>query len=429
MPKTHIVSPATIKGLWNNWAIGFGAIALVMFLSLFIPKTWLPIVIIAIAYLLMVNLRVESDKPKISSCHLITWASVIVLFWSGIIMFAINFVISKSLAGHIFDPQSFNPQHPYVCSLIIYPLAVVVCAFKLLKGHDLKYCRRCRARYGYYPKDGVIYTLYYRESRYQLRLMLSLSLLLTVVDYLYYFLFYINVNYNSPDKFFFIAMPIAIYILSLIYMSRRYMLMSDEIAEQFAGKPLRPLLTLVRYLIVADDKIYLGRNPEDLIDTPAKETISRVENLPVEKASADFADLSGLSDYETKFLYSDIGFGSGANMMHFAVFLPNQSKINKLDGKWYTLDEINRQLQEGNVSVLLTGEISRIYRMTMAWKTYDRDGYRLYPLKNYQPTFRIRDFKSWNVDYNDLHWLDVATNNEDRSFFRIRRFWRRNFKH
>ena len=65
----------------------------------------------------------------------------------------------------------------------------------------------------------------------------------------------------------------------------------------------------------------------------------------------------------------------------------------------------------------------------MAWKTYDRDGRRLYPIKNYRPTFRFRDFKTWDVDYNDLHWLDVATNNEDKPFYRLRRFWRKNFRH
>lgn len=429
MPKSHIVSPSTIRGLWDNWAIGFGSIAAVMFFSLFISKTWLPLVIILTAYALMVKLKAESDRPKIVSCHLITWASVIVLFWSGLIMFVINLLLSRWFAGHIFDPNSFNPKHPYVCSLIIYPLAIAVCLYMLGKGHSLRYCRKCRARFGYYPVNGIIYTLYYKESRYQLRLMLALSSLLTVVDYLYYFLFYINVNYNSPDKFFFIIMPIAIYLLSLVYMTTRYMSMTDQINEQFAGAPMRPMLTLVRFLVFAGDKIYLGRNADDYIDTPAKETIPRVESLPVERAQKDFGEISGLTDFETKYLYSDIGFSNGANMQHFAVFLPDESGLQKLKGQWYTLDEINRQLHQGTVSVLLRGEIMRIYRMTMAWKTYDRNGYRLYPIKNYQPTFRIRDFKNWDVDYNDLHWLDIATNNEDRSFFKLRKFWRRNFRH
>lgn len=429
MPKSHIVAPSTIRGLWNNWAIGFGSIALVMLFSLFISKTWLPLVTLAMAYLLMIDLKAESDRPKIASCQLITWASVIVLFWSGIIMFVINLLLTRWFAGQIFDPQSFNPKHPYVCSLIIYPLAVGVTAFKLLRGHSLKYCRRCRARFGYYPVNGIIYTLYYKESRYQLRLMLSLSALLTVVDYLYYFLFYINVNYNSPDKFFFIVLPIAIYVLSLIYMSARYMSMTDEINEQFAGKPMRPMMTLVRYLIFAGDSIYLGKNADNLVDTPAKETVDRVEKFPVERASRDFAELSGIKDFDTKYLYSDIGYTNGANMQHFAIFLPEETKIDALKGQWMTLDQINRQLGEGNVSVLLRGEIMRIYRMTMAWKTYDRNGHRLYPIKNYQPTFRIRDFKKWDLDYNDLGWLDIATNNEDRSFFKLRRFWRKNFRH
>jgi hypothetical protein len=61
----------------------------------------------------------------------------------------------------------------------------------------------------------------------------------------------------------------------------------------------------------------------------------------------------------------------------------------------------------------------------MAWKTYDRQGRKLYPIKHYRPTFRLRDLKRWTVDYDDLFWLTVATNNQDRPFFRVRKIWQR----
>lgn len=60
--------------------------------------------------------------------------------------------------------------------------------------------------------------------------------------------------------------------------------------------------------------------------------------------------------------------------------------------------------------------------MTMAWKTYDRNGHRLYAIKHYRPTFRFRDMKDWDIDYNDSTWFDIAANNEDGHFFRTKQF-------
>ncbi len=63
--------------------------------------------------------------------------------------------------------------------------------------------------------------------------------------------------------------------------------------------------------------------------------------------------------------------------------------------------------------------------MTMAWKTYDRTGRRLYEIKHYRPTFRFRDMREWDIDYNDSTWFDIAANNEDNNFFRVRQFLRK----
>lgn len=77
------------------------------------------------------------------------------------------------------------------------------------------------------------------------------------------------------------------------------------------------------------------------------------------------------------------------------------------------------------MSPALGAEFRRIYTVTMAWKTYDYNGKRLYPIKNYKPTFRLKDFGEWNVDYDDPNWLNIAYNNEDRFMFRLRGLWRK----
>ena len=152
--------------------------------------------------------------------------------------------------------------------------------------------------------------------------------------------------------------------------------------------------------------------------------------MTADDASKKFNDISGCDEFNTRYLYTDTGYLNGANVLHYAIFLPDDAPgAGKLTGEWCSIDKLDRWLKEGALTPLLAREIHRIYSVTMAWKTYDREGHRIYPIKNYLPTFRLRDFKKWDVDYNDIHWLDVATNNEDRPFFRLRRFWRKNFRH
>ena len=430
MPLRHIISAGAIKSLWSNWAIAFGSIALVLLCALFIPKLWLPLLPFALAYNILMKLRSSSSNTHITGCNLILWAAVLILFWSAIIMTAINILRSDWLLGdfHIFEP--YNPKHPYVCCLIVFPVALAVSVYMLVRGQRLKYCRRCQARFGYYSAEGIVSVLYFRESRYQLRLLLILSLVLSTIDWAYYYLFYINVNYNAPDKFYFIIMPIAVYVVSLVFMTARYVTLADQISDK-PGKlsGARPMMTVVRFLVFSGDSAYLAAEDDGLLDTPARMIVPRRESMTVEQAAESFSDISGIKSAEIKYIYSDSGYAAGSNVLHFAAFVPEGNRTSRLGGSWLTIDELDRKLRAGDLSPMLVNEIYRIYNITMAWKTYDRNGRRLYPIKNYRPTFRLKDFKLWDVDYDDINWLDVATNNEDRPFFRLRRFWRRNFKH
>lgn len=431
MTQHHNISTATIRGLWNNWAIAFGAIALVTFFSLFISKVILPAIIFVLAYAMMAKLKADTGHSKMGACSLIVWATAIILFWSGLVMVIINIIHAEWFFGGRFVVEPFNPQHPYVASLIIFPIALAVSVYFLARGHSLKICQNCHARFGYYHQSSSVASLYFREARYQLRMLLLLSLLLSIVDWVYYYFFYINVNFNQPDKFYFIIMPIAVYLISLVYMSLRYMSMSDDLLTRHSSKTLKPMTTIVRFLVLRGDKILLSDQSDGLIDTPAKANFPRKEEISLDEARREFVNMSGIKDFDAKYLYSESGYVNGSNVFHFAVFLPDDTEATdlKLRGKWDTIDELDRKLKSHQLTPLLVSELSRIYNITMAWKTYDREGHRLYPIKNYHPTFRLRDFKKWDVDYSDLHWLDVATNNEDRPMFRLRRFWRKNFRH
>lgn len=135
--------------------------------------------------------------------------------------------------------------------------------------------------------------------------------------------------------------------------------------------------------------------------------------------------MGGPADASIRYLYTNRTSG-GSVMLHYAVFVPDESKEKALrGGKWCSLYEVDGLLNGNRLSPMLANELVRIHTITMAWKTYDRRGHRLYPIKNYKPIFRLRDFKEWDVDFNDPVWLQISVENEDRPFFRVRRVWRK----
>lgn len=103
-----------------------------------------------------------------------------------------------------------------------------------------------------------------------------------------------------------------------------------------------------------------------------------------------------------------------------------QSAFSK--GKWYNFSRLERMLNNRELSPMLAAEIHRLYTITMAWKTYDYEGRRLYKVKNYRPLFRLKGICDWDVDFNSSHWMNVARFNEDKPFFRLRRLFRKSSK-
>lgn len=413
--------------MWLKWVLASGALTLVVILSLIIPKIWLPFVVYAISYGLILSLRADNAHKALRACGLIIKMTSEILFWSATVMLAINLMAAEWFFGNMLDGPMFNPSQPYITSLILFPVTAAVCAYALFAGQNLTYCRNCRRNHGYYSGDGLVATLFYHESRFQMRLLLTGSILLSIASWTYYIVRYVNINFNSADIFIFHGTPVILFILSLLYMSARYRSMAVSLGRIGISDKQSASITRLRFLVLNGDHVYLRPDSNGLFDTPATESIARTEDLTPEQAHKHFAGLSGLDDFEMKYIYSNEGFAGGSNIIHYAVFLPDNNIGRLAPAEPMTLDALDRLIKASMISPLLANEIYRIYTVTMAWKTYDRDGRRLYPIRHYRPTFRLRDLREWAVDYNDLHWLNIATNNQDCAFYRLRRLWRRLF--
>ncbi|MDE6073201.1 MAG: hypothetical protein K2F80_01210, partial [Muribaculaceae bacterium] len=215
-----------------------------------------------------------------------------------------------------------------------------------------------------------------------------------------------------------------------VYKRHAYYCVNDNGEDSHNG------FSRIRFLVICDDKIWL--NIPDLsaldihsdnltIDTPARSEIPFRSKVNTFEVAEYFYRITGLRQARIRELYVSSDSRSASNIFHFAAYINSFDVVNNssMTGEWFSLADIQRLHTENSLSPLLSAEMYRIHRVVMAWKTYTRDGKRLYAIRHYQPTFRLADMEKWDVDYNDPHWLYVSFNNEDMPFFKLRRLWRK----
>lgn len=427
---------ANTKGIYSllyNWSISIGSLVIVIVLSLYISKLWLPIIVFGIEILLYYYVR-HNSKAKFPTCMKIPHITMISLFWSAVVMSLVNLYHYQNIVKVAIFSDTLNKEIPYVSILIIAPVTFIVVLLNVVNGFNSIECRDCQARNGSIPERGFLGKLYSQEGEYLSRMLLMFAFILTVICWSYYFVFYINTNINNIDRFVFVWGPVIIFLLTVIYLSIRYSSLWLYYCQDIEGQSLRfNSSSLVRFLVICDDYIFLkipGINDDltvdaDKIDTPARLYVKYKKEITPTDAMFYFVSMSGITDAEVKFLYKNINFNSECNLFHYAFFVNDKSIVDnsRLEGDWYTLSQIESLIKEHKMSLIFISELERIYKIALTWKTYDIKGNRLYDMKHYRPTFRLRDMKNWDVDYNDSRWLYVSKINSDSRFYLLQNLW------
>ena len=424
----------SVHSLWGEWALAFGSITLCVLLSGYvIPKSVMPAVVLVIAWILRAYFASANRRTHLVCLRLGRVVSNS-LFFTAVIMILCLCFRQIPYLREWFDVEGFNEEIPYITSLIIYPVTTIVTGWSWMHYKRSGYCSRCRQLRGRNAECDLLGTVFGRMARRQIRILFFISLGLSLIVWAYYFFFYINVNLNTPDTFFFFIVPAGAYVISLIYTGAVYSQFISEIREYYDRHTRSSSTrgTELRFIVLRGDRMLVSGDgspvPGACVDTPAVVSIPFKNEVSVDVARESFARLSGLSEhFSVRPLYHNSIISGLANVWHFAVVVEDVDLPSTwaLGEDWVSLDQLDRMLKGGLLCPPLASEISRIYRVTMAWKTYDRQGRRLYPIKNYHPTFRLRDFKDWDVDYSDPVWLTVATENQDRPFFRLRKLVRK----
>lgn len=409
-----------LTAVWRNWAIACGALMLPLLLALFVPRLWLPFICLAESYLLISLMRADITSG-ISSCSLIIRLVSRVLLITGAVMFLIAILCTDWLVPTVIHLELYNSEIPFITCLVASPVTVAFCIMYVYFGMGQRYTREAQRRNGFYAGDGVPATVYYRESKYQIQLLMFITFTLGVVEYWYYFARYINVNLNMPDRFYFNIMPLVMYVLSLFVLAGRYAAVRTSYAQLEATATLKSNSTLVRFIVISGNTILLHNDDNEKWDTPVESVLGRCRAVPEHQARSIFKAKTGIENFGMRYCFTNDGFAEGSNVIHYAVFIEQAAA----PADWLAFDArmLDAALAANAMASLLAAELYRIHTMTMAWKTYTPDGIRRYPIKAYRPSFLLSDMPGWTVDYDDLTWFEVAVNNEDRTFFKLRRFW------
>lgn len=419
----NIAASQVLAILWRDWAFALGALNVPLLAALFVPRICLPFICFFVAWALASIGKASPPVSSNSSSLLIRVVSRVLLF-STVVMFAIVILCTDWLVPTVIHLQLYNSEIPFITSLVIFPITTVVCLVWLYGGLAQSFIRASQRRNGYYAGDNILATLYYRETRYQVCILLILSVVIGAVEYWYYFARYINSDLNDPDRFFFNYIPLVMYGLSLLFIGGRYTSMKvlyDSMENRHEGQRNR---TVVRFLIFCADELLLHLGTDSLWDTPVEVAVARTSSLGKPQAELLFEEATGNQAPAMRYCFTNTGFATGSNMVHYAVFVdPAERELFTKDFVWFNPYALDSALSTNSLSQTLANELYRIHTITMAWKTYDRNGRRLYPIRHYRPTFRLRDLSEWTVDYDDQSWFDIAQNNEDRRFFRLRNFW------
>ena len=302
--KSRLSIPHILKTLWLNWMISYGAITLPLLLGIFTPKLWLPFICLAEVYLLSAYSH-NREHGRLGADSLPIEMTIKALTLAAAAMFVVVILCTDWLVPTVIHLKLYNSEIPFVTCLVMFPIVAGLCAATVYMGLGAHRTRESQRRTGFYAGDSVMATLYYNESKYQVKLLMMLALLLGGVEYWYYFARYINSDMNAPDRFFFNYMPIVMFLLSAAVMWGRYENLSNLLNTMHSKHLGDKDHTLVRYLILCGNNLLLKADDDMSWDTPAQIQILRTNSLGDRQARTLFAEKTGISDFDLRYCYAN----------------------------------------------------------------------------------------------------------------------------
>lgn len=420
-----------LRSMLATWCLSVASMLAVLILSLYISYRWLPLAALVIDLPLFVRVRANRNAG-LPSCQLVGALTQRIILWSAIFYEILNIVIPSSW----YDPIVYETGSPYVATVVLAPVGLVITSWALCRRFRVAFCTDCRMRNGSSAERGFLGLMFSQEGWFQVRFMRAILAVLTACVYFYYIVFYVKTTrFTDADMFMFFWLPSIFAAVSVVYMAVRYFNIWAYYENVFDSPAAeRTESRSVRFLVFCNDRLLLERESDGygynregkMYDTPAQLSVFHTE-MTLDDARKYFNELSGAGNFRIRFMYRSLSAGGEHAVRHYLVMLDGDSPADgfKFAGDWHDLNSVDALLNADELMPMLSAEIYRLFTITMAWKTYTVTGHRRYAIKGYRPTFHISDIFNDDIDFNDPRWLCVSFQNQDRRFWRFRRFWRR----
>lgn len=424
---------------WKNLSI-----AVLLLIALLTASAWthsIYAIFTAIGSAFIIYWRIYANKTSHHPTYmLVSYA----LMLSIIIFTVIQMAVSLIQAWHIYEfSEHFSIfKGPRTLSiLILAPVCFVTLSVVYLRRKKLH--RYLDDKFGVNSdvflkgKLGAILT---RESRIQVFNLLIIFGLLSVINWTYYsFFFYKDAVLTMKDIYIFYWVNVCGLVFFLLYLLVHNYNMDLDLRQ--SGNLLTPEevsnLThknYFRYFVVCENHLFVSYECEDpdytahkVLDTPFFQ--SRTGRMISEPEIKNMiAKATGVNNGELRFLFSFPAPGlNNHHVSRYFYFLSGQltdyPQLDESKGEWMTmnrLQEINRKRPHALSSYLLA-DTNRLLTIMQTKKMYDEHGNRRYKIKSYMPPFRLEDIRTSDTDFQSNKWLDIATFNCDKPFFRLRR--------
>ena len=121
--------------LWINWVLVAGALSALVVLSLWLSPVLMTLVAFGFQTMFYMIVRVNGRR-QVPLCYLLPFLGTRIMFWTGLIMLAVNFLYSPWMIGRVFDMGSINVEIPFITVLIVSPVTLIVSLYAMARNSD-----------------------------------------------------------------------------------------------------------------------------------------------------------------------------------------------------------------------------------------------------------------------------------------------------
>ena len=316
---------------WRHWAFSLGLVCVMVMLSTLVTRHFFPYIAFAFAALLAV--MIYNRRNRRNQGLAIPYIVTVSLLIEGFLLTGFNLTVRITdiyeLAG-----TPVNDELPFIVQLSMSPVISLVSGVFMLRR--LGRGRFFRTRAGR-SDVSLVQRMVWQETRYQTRLLFLISLGMSVAEWIYTYFVFTSVSINKPDMFFFVWMPVIVYALSLVYLGFRCISLWAFYSQNDPVMMLNPhRSSIVRFLIVSDDTLYLSRHQLDVkqgmepyYDTPVRLRAPYTDKFSDTDAMSLFKKYTGIDAgiEVVKFLFDGLGHGLDNSFFHYLCVLASPADV------------------------------------------------------------------------------------------------------